>query len=1409
MRRISINRKQAIIALPIMALVLFSVVLINFKSTHNASKIDKVLNTKYYSYLPDEAKEYIKEAYERTGNILLTEKNKQENVPYLNPDYVTYLTLSKKEKEKVELIPETTKLDYIFQNEEASNLPAKYDLRNVNGKTFITPLKDQGDLGLCWAFASVETAESYIMMDFGMSYSDNTEVFSVRQMDYATSYDGIRNYNNENAYRALTGGGNFYMSSFIMANGLSLTYDRDMPYNQSKDKKDLVDVLNYDNTRYILESSVMVPSLDDDYTEEELTEYVNIIKDYIRHDGGAYVGTGSPQAYCGSKNTDGKIIVVDEKRCHRSINYGGHAMQIIGWDDDYEYSYCATGNIHHDINSDGTCPDGGKTSGKGAWIVRNSWGPVDDYAYIYLGYNSIYATIDFIDDLEDIYTKTWNNNYHENLWTDGTDSAQSDTTTFKKKIPGREKLEKVKFLATAIDGSYQINVKSGSVNETFTATSDFPGVLTAEPKKDIYLDEEEFTVTVTSNSEYLLTKTISVFTSNVESDPIIKTEDIEQTVILSGDNDFNLSVYSDTKNISSNEPISYSLYKNGENYSQYLTVSKNKVAENNVNANIIIDRDAGFGEFTLKTKYNNKSFSSKITLNGAVFAEGDGTYDEPYIIHDEQELKAMAYDLTANYKLANDIELSQNWIPIGTEETPFSGGLNGDYHTIRGLKVTGDNLYGGLFGYVQGYDKAKSKFENINIENPDVSGKSAVGALMGVGYPSYVSKVNIYGGKINSSTGNAGALIGSAYYNQKTNLNLYDIFSSASIYGTNSAGIIGEVSEKNYINIWRMQNVGMIYANEHNSQDFRGGHSSIIGNISNIDNTSLFMYSSFFTDYIIDGDNYRGDLLNVTLTHSDVVSRVATCIYYIKTDNDILDFSTMTAPPSALDFTNVSSATELLNSALYTSCSDINNKYEQKTVDGIIRIPTLKTANMEYTSIADVSVNKGETISLLDYITPTTDAIKIKFKNNSDKIKVSYTYEGDNKYPSDIKIEGLKRGQASLQVSSDYDGYQNDIIVNVISDEEFSSITFDSNGGTGSMDSQEIGENETVNLNDNKFTKEGYKFTKWNTKADGTGTSYNDKAEITTSSDLTLYAQWAPITYSVIFNSNGGQGSMDKQDMVYDQEYNLRDNTFTKENHLFKEWNTKSDGSGTSYSDKAQVSNITNKEGNITLYAIWKDISRIKYTSSDFEGIEDGEYHTINLSVQEDGYNIVYSVDGTNYNLNQIPSFNTVGEHIVYYKITKDGYPDVVDSNKVKIYGITNMDASLRVVNTDFLTIKNDNSFVSVSNKISNYSKSYEFTHYNNSNKEIFDDLLKTGDVLVLNINEQLNYRYKIAILGDINGDGEIDSADLLKIRQHLLRAKTLTGANEIASDINFDSAIDSADLLRVRQHLIGVKLIA
>ena len=65
---------------------------------------------------------------------------------------------------------------------------------------------------------------------------------------------------------------------------------------------------------------------------------------------------------------------------------------------------------------------------------------------------------------------------------------------------------------------------------------------------------------------------------------------------------------------------------------------------------------------------------------------------------------------------------------------------------------------------------------------------------------------------------------------------------------------------------------------------------------------------------------------------------------------------------------------------------------------------------------------------------------------------------------------------------------------------------------------------------------------------------------------------------------------------------------------------------------------------------------------------------------------------------------------------------------------------------------------------------------------------------------------YTNIIIGDINGDGSINSADLLKIRQHLLKTISLLNVYFTASDINYDKTINSADLLRVRQHLLGTK---
>ncbi len=71
-------------------------------------------------------------------------------------------------------------------------------------------------------------------------------------------------------------------------------------------------------------------------------------------------------------------------------------------------------------------------------------------------------------------------------------------------------------------------------------------------------------------------------------------------------------------------------------------------------------------------------------------------------------------------------------------------------------------------------------------------------------------------------------------------------------------------------------------------------------------------------------------------------------------------------------------------------------------------------------------------------------------------------------------------------------------------------LSYDANGGTGSMSSQT---NKTVyTVKANSFSKEGFEFTKWNTKADGSGTDYEQGASITLTEDTILYAQWTKAT---------------------------------------------------------------------------------------------------------------------------------------------------------------------------------------------------------------------------------------------------------------------------------------------------------
>ena len=69
-------------------------------------------------------------------------------------------------------------------------------------------------------------------------------------------------------------------------------------------------------------------------------------------------------------------------------------------------------------------------------------------------------------------------------------------------------------------------------------------------------------------------------------------------------------------------------------------------------------------------------------------------------------------------------------------------------------------------------------------------------------------------------------------------------------------------------------------------------------------------------------------------------------------------------------------------------------------------------------------------------------------------------------------------------------------------------ITFDANGGSGTMSPQAAYQNIAGYLHANTFTREGYIFTGWNEAANGSGRSYIDTEIFKLASSVTLYAQW-------------------------------------------------------------------------------------------------------------------------------------------------------------------------------------------------------------------------------------------------------------------------------------------------------------
>lgn len=155
--------------------------------------------------------------------------------------------------------------------------------------------------------------------------------------------------------------------------------------------------------------------------------------------------------------------------------------------------------------------------------------------------------------------------------------------------------------------------------------------------------------------------------------------------------------------------------------------------------------------------------------------------------------------------------------------------------------------------------------------------------------------------------------------------------------------------------------------------------------------------------------------------------------------------------------------------------------------------------------------------------------------------------------------------------------------------------------------------NWTIDSRYMKFTAtkaEGYEFAGWFSDAACTQ-SYSTANPYQTSSSnksltLTLYAKFTPHTYTVNYNGNGAtNGSMSSQTLVFDKTEKLNANqyartyTITYNNNgaistttataTYGGWSTNADGTGTSYTDKADMRNflLSNNAGTLNLYAKW------------------------------------------------------------------------------------------------------------------------------------------------------------------------------------------------------------------------------
>lgn len=239
-----------------------------------------------------------------------------------------------------------------------AQLPMRYDARNVNGVSMVTPVKNQGENNTCWTFALMAAMENNLILN---GYADASIDLSENQFGYffynrKTDPVGYtKGDKNMTAYAWNKIGGSLTSAGYALATWAGVTTEQVSPYLTTPASN-----LCYRND-YSVKNVVMFP-----YSVSDLAGSVNRIKKAVLQYGGVATGIYFKASYMSSWGTKNGAYY------YPGNEMGNHAVTIVGWDDNYpRENFSLLGKPKYD----------------GAWIVKNSYGTgIGDKGYNYVSY---------------------------------------------------------------------------------------------------------------------------------------------------------------------------------------------------------------------------------------------------------------------------------------------------------------------------------------------------------------------------------------------------------------------------------------------------------------------------------------------------------------------------------------------------------------------------------------------------------------------------------------------------------------------------------------------------------------------------------------------------------------------------------------------------------------------------------------------------------------------------------------------------------------------------------------------------------------------------------------------------------------------------------------------------------------